>query len=467
MGWVYTLPRKVPQMTRKRPLTKGEMEHLYLREGLTVAQISEEAGVPLTTLGRWKTEWGIPTCKQAPSLIGQRFGSWLVLEEIPGGRRGIPTQCRCRCDCGTEKLVAAGNLRHGLTHSCGCLRAPDLCGQVFNRLTVLEKVERVNKNGKTMTHYRCLCSCGNETTVYCTSLIRGTIKSCGCLRAPTIPNGTVFGRLTVQAKIRKNGKWVYRCKCSCGGANDVPGTTLKRGMTQSCGCLQGAPLPKGKAAFNAVLYGIKKNARTHNRPFTLTDQEAKTLLQSPCYYCGAPPSRIWKTKCRTGTFRHNGIDRVDNSKGYISGNVVSACWECNRAKYTSTEKEFLKWVHRIKDRPFTVADVGGSLSVGERHALGKYKDSARQRGLPFLLSVGQAKNLFQTNCSYCGQPPSNGQPGRRYTGIDRMDNRRGYSPDNCRPACIRCNRAKHKRSVQEFLVWVKRFQEYQKSSSTR
>jgi len=27
-----------------------------------------------------------------------------------------------RCDCGTEKLVRAGNLRQGYTKSCGCLR---------------------------------------------------------------------------------------------------------------------------------------------------------------------------------------------------------------------------------------------------------------------------------------------------------------------------------------------------------
>lgn len=40
-----------------------------------------------------------------------------------------------RCDCGTEKMVRAGNLRQGFTKSCGCLRTEvktKLMAQAFN-----------------------------------------------------------------------------------------------------------------------------------------------------------------------------------------------------------------------------------------------------------------------------------------------------------------------------------------------
>ena len=52
-------------------------------------------------------------------IIGQKFGKLLVIkatEEYRGGNR----QYKCKCDCGTEKLVSRGNLLSGHTTSCGC-----------------------------------------------------------------------------------------------------------------------------------------------------------------------------------------------------------------------------------------------------------------------------------------------------------------------------------------------------------
>lgn len=36
------------------------------------------------------------------------------------------------------------------------------------------------------------------------------------------------------------------------------------------------------------------------------------------------------------------IERVDNMKGYVPGNVVFVCWPLNRAKSTSTLKQYKK-----------------------------------------------------------------------------------------------------------------------------
>ena len=46
----------------------------------------------------------------------ERYGRWLVLGKDPG-RRG---RRLCRCDCGTERSVAASNLSSGASKSCGC-----------------------------------------------------------------------------------------------------------------------------------------------------------------------------------------------------------------------------------------------------------------------------------------------------------------------------------------------------------
>lgn len=59
-------------------------------------------------------------------LTGERFGRLVVVGPavlsqvlVSQHRR---THWRCRCDCGTERIVQTGNLTHGNTRSCGCLR---------------------------------------------------------------------------------------------------------------------------------------------------------------------------------------------------------------------------------------------------------------------------------------------------------------------------------------------------------
>jgi hypothetical protein len=49
--------------------------------------------------------------------IGDRHGRLTLLEFIPGGKH---PKVRCRCDCGTEKVIQRDNL--GRTHSCGCIK---------------------------------------------------------------------------------------------------------------------------------------------------------------------------------------------------------------------------------------------------------------------------------------------------------------------------------------------------------
>jgi hypothetical protein len=51
-------------------------------------------------------------------------------------------------------------------------------GQRFGRLIVLNRAANINRN----TRYLCVCDCGNTKEIYGHNLLRGTTKSCGCLR---------------------------------------------------------------------------------------------------------------------------------------------------------------------------------------------------------------------------------------------------------------------------------------------
>lgn len=115
----------------------------------------------------------------------------------------------------------------------------DLTGQTFNRLTVIRRVENKGRN----TMWLCKCSCGNETVVSAGNLKTGNTKSCGCLNRehkefPTRRKDVVgkkFGRLFVQYRIEGDPLTKVHCVCDCGNELDVPAHNLGSKVT-SCGC---------------------------------------------------------------------------------------------------------------------------------------------------------------------------------------------------------------------------------------
>lgn len=54
-------------------------------------------------------------------ILGQKFGRWTVVQRN-GSMYGNYPAWLCRCECGTEKTVAAYNLIKGRSTSCGCKR---------------------------------------------------------------------------------------------------------------------------------------------------------------------------------------------------------------------------------------------------------------------------------------------------------------------------------------------------------
>ena len=56
-----------------------------------------------------------------------------------------------------------------------------------------------------------------------------------------IPIGAVFGRLKVIEETRtkdKHGNYLWKCQCECGNIKNISGSSLRRGYIKSCGCLR-------------------------------------------------------------------------------------------------------------------------------------------------------------------------------------------------------------------------------------
>lgn len=167
--------------------------------------------------------------------------------------------------------------------------------------------------------------------------------------------GQRFGRLKVIGRRYLNTKdrhtrWL--CKCECGIERIVDKSSLISGKTRSCGCLRkgraGKPrLGYGVANMRRTIEGYKRHAKKRGLEWSLTEERFKEIAQKDCYYCGAKPNNIRKAHGYNGDYIYNGIDRVDNIKGYIIDNIVPCCKTCNLAKNNLTLQEFKDWIKRL------------------------------------------------------------------------------------------------------------------------
>jgi len=166
-----------------------------------------------------------------------------------------------------------------------------------------------------------------------------------------------FGRLKVikrSKKIKNSNLWL--CKCDCGKDKAIRVGNLLSGSTTSCGCYaieqrkKSVVLPHGEASFNRLVSEYKQGAKSRGLLFNLTKSETLILFKGNCYYCGIEAQQYFKgdwAKAYNGIFYYNGIDRRDNSLGYLKENCVSCCTICNRAKHALSSEVFDSWVDRL------------------------------------------------------------------------------------------------------------------------
>lgn len=101
--------------------------------------------------------------------------------------------------------------------------------------------------------------------------------------------------------------------------------------------------------------------------------------------------------------------------------------------------------------------------IASTHIFRQYKNSSKKRFGELKLTKEQVDSLINQNCVYCGASPR-----ERYVmvshyavktianGIDRVDNSKPYTLDNCVPCCKTCNLMKHKLTVETFKEQIRK-----------
>lgn len=97
--------------------------------------------------------------------------------------------------------------------------------------------------------------------------------------------------------------------------------------------------PKGK------FKNYKAEAKSRGIAWELSFEDFLAFWQKPCFYCGEAIPTI-------------GLDRLDNSMGYLLDNVVACCTKCNSGKLNGSAAEFVARCKRVAAR-----FVGTELNV--------------------------------------------------------------------------------------------------------
>lgn len=171
--------------------------------------------------------------------------------------------------------------------------------------------------------------------------------------------GRRFGRLVVLELLSKNlirdrtGGRRYLCQCDCGIKKDVSRQCLLKGQVTSCGCYrrdmirEKYSLPPGIALRNVTYRNYIRTSKKRGYEWNLTLEQFSEITSKNCLYCNRPPSQETTGSHYNGVYVYNGIDRINNSLGYIIENAVPCCWICNKAKGSLTFDEFLLWIKQV------------------------------------------------------------------------------------------------------------------------
>lgn len=388
--------------------------------------------------------------------VGDQFEKWTVIANpisYPKGLIKVP----CRCVCGIDKEVTKRFLFNGKSKSCGCsnVRYANIeIGKIYGKWRVLESAP----NRKHQTYFKCECICENKTVREVReSALKSKPGSCGCK-----PHKNYF--VTTEAAIK--------------------------GMI--------------RAHYEQIIRGNKKRAAGRGIDFDLTLGEFALIIQQPCAYSNIPPNRdvhIFSTASdftkENGHILVHGIDRIDSTKGYELGNVVSCEHFINFGKNDKSYDQFLNWISNLILDPCKItANSNILLPLKEeltnnsaesifplryyrtekekypyifiKRAIIKFYSHKKEAGKIVNLSKEDVVTLMASPCVICSRKADldwlkldqicNDRSRLRFilNEVDRWDNSiSSYTSDNCTTLCRDCNFFKNAQTIEEVVVRIK------------
>ena len=202
------------------------------------------------------------------------------------------------------------------------------------------------------------CSCGVNYSTRTLYLLRKSgqgrkCSACFAMKRRTFQLGDKSGQLTIigvdQPKNGQTGDYI--CRCSCGTEIRKRGVLLARAKNASCGCAKNGKWQGVGAVGKEYFTRTKASAEKRGILHTITHEYIAQLLEMQNHACalsGVPigfPRRVrHQGKKQTHTAS---LDRIDNRRGYVPGNVWWVHKDLNRMKNNHDLVAFLGLCKRV------------------------------------------------------------------------------------------------------------------------
>lgn len=218
-------------------------------------------------------------------------------------------------------------------------------GQKLGSWTLLEYLPA--SPGQKNWYYRCRCDCGATHDVQGKALVGGRSKQCAkCahVNRRTILAGNTYSNWTViQPVIRGDRIYRYECRCVCGRTSLVMGAHLQSGKSK--GCRKCADLASRTGISKSHWGAITTGAKNRGLPVTMTWDDAERLFNEQggkCRFTGLPITlpATW-IEFKSGQYSAS-LDRIDSSRGYELDNVQWLHRDVNYMKMDLPEERFLE-----------------------------------------------------------------------------------------------------------------------------
>jgi hypothetical protein len=257
--------------------------------------------------------------------------------------------------------------------------------------------------------------------------------------------GEVYGRLTILEFVKIGGKRhrYARCLCVCGKEVTVTRSNLYSGGTKSCGCLK-VDWARARHAIGHKLMAKKEARQRRESEATGRKYGRLTIIGFKPWSKSEP--QCCQVRCECGN----------------EGWVTLAAVESGKTRSCGCLKRELA----------AVGDNNNDEDILYKMIMRAYFQGAEKRGLEWTLSSDEFRALVRQNCYYCGRPPGNIKKLHRktqsiemkYSGVDRVDNNKGYIVSNCVPCCAYCNKAKLDSPVADFVAWLDQLVTYRQTT---
>jgi len=194
------------------------------------------------------------------------------------------------------------------------------------------------------------------------------------------------------------------------------------------------------------------DSNNNRRLFELSFEQFEGIVKTPCYYCGIIQEKGF-----------NGIDRMDQTQGYVYKNCVSCCKICNFMKGAVDNITFLQRVEHILTQNSMIKNGNYYPNAFKNHeyvSYSMYKHGAEKRNYNFEITLEEFNKLILENCYICGKKTDE----THTNGIDRFDNEIGYTTNNVNTCCGQCNFMK---KDIEYDVFIAQLHKIYKCSSKK